>query len=270
MYIMDTNPDTNPIEYTINGNIIYFSSQFNKCLLPYYNILTTITHIIFNDYGVNASRFNTRFVTLKNPILISFGSFFNQPFVLTKYILYLGFGKHFNQPIVLSKNIKKLRIGHEHNGGIFDQPINLSKNLIILCINATFNQSLILTKKIKVFALKYSFFNNPISLPKHLVRVAFYRYFRQPIILNKTINVLELETYLHTCILDSTSNLKITHGIHNDFIRDNLPNSISEVREYCYYAKHHLKPLNNIPNCLVKKTTHGIWDRQYVTLVKEK
>lgn len=64
-------------------------------------------------------------------------------------------------------------------------------------------------------------------------------------------------------ILDSTTNIKISYSETNNPIRDNLPNSVNQVCEYRSCSVRFPKPLNNIPNCLIKEFVH-ICEQTYV------
>lgn len=265
----DTNP--NKKQYTISKNTICFKGKFNQCLIPYYYILMKVSHVIFEENYIQLSRFNNYFPTLKNHISIIFGYSFNKPFVIPKHLTELGLGRDFNQPIVLSKNIKKLVIGIWFTSN-FNQPIVLSKNLVNLRINSSFNQSLVLTKKIKIFRLEYTPFytHTLISFPKHLHHIVLNGRFCHPIILNKTIKVLETnDPKLCICVTDSLSNIKISYPKTNNFIRDNLPNSVGEIHEnYGHTLSSKSLDLNNVPNCLVEKLVPKYYMQRYVHMVR--
>lgn len=268
---MNTNPNPNPIEkdYMIHENTIKFSTQFNQCLLLYHNILLMVTHVVFGDNYVEKSQFNNYFPALKNIVSIIFGFSFDKLFVLTKYMTHLRFGHHFNKPVVLSKNIKYLSFDL-NSTSYFNQPIDLSKNLVVLHIGMLSNRSFVLTKKIKNLSLGYASSNNRIILPKHLYRMAL-NCCSPSFVLNKTIKILQLRLCCtHVCILDSTTDIQILYPSTDNLIRDNLPDSVSEICEFRPVSSESFpRQSNNIPNRLIKVIADKYYEQQFVHLKRK-
>lgn len=245
-------------KYTIYKNTISFSVNFCECLTSYYNILMSVTHVVFEECHMSRSQFNNYFPALKNIISIIFGSSFNKPFIPGKYMECLSLGGCFNKFIELSKRIKNLSFRALRGIFVLNQLVTLSKNIVDLRIEPTFNfnQPLNLTKKIKTFKLLCESYNNPIILSKYLYRLIL-NCKCPPFILNKTIKILELYNCdVLTCVLDSTTNIRICYSPINYFIRDSLPNTVNAVCEYSNVLVRFPIPFKNIPNHLVETITN--------------
>lgn len=113
--------------YTLNNQTLFFSTNFNEPMDPYYYIIKDITIIIFGEI-----------------ILKQHYSLFNQPIVFFPKIQTFISGYEFNQPIVLTKTMRVLRLGT-----YFNQPIVLQPCVthVIFWTGGCFNQTIILNKK---------------------------------------------------------------------------------------------------------------------------
>lgn len=231
-------------QYTIENNVMRFSTHFNESLEPYYEIMkyNHIRILIFDSLPFPYQQIN-------------------YSLVLIPIITYVKLCDLFNNSIVFSKGTKGVMFGN-----LFDKTIDLSKNITHATLGFWFNTWFRLTKYITHLILGKNFFQ-PINLNKNIKHLSFGHYFNFPIDLNKSIERLRLGycfhkpmifgkniTYFVTCArlfkskhfdwMPPNTSVLIIDRTTNEF-GINLPNSLNEIIRGPLFNT----PIDNMPNC---------------------
>jgi hypothetical protein len=144
------------------------------------------------------------------------------------------------------------QISIDYGGFYCDSKFNrniILQNYIIthLIFGTNFNSNVILSNHISHLTFGFAF-NKPIILPNHISHLTFGSNFNQPVNLPSSIQYLSLGHYFNQEVKLPFGLKYLKLDVNNQFVLDNLVDSIEEL-EFDYYFD---LELNNLPNSINK------------------
>lgn len=252
-------------------------------------------HTVIFDRYFNEPLSDAHYAIISQHPKVMFGTFFNEPVVLPLNLIHATFGYEFKQSVILSKNLIHLILNDKYNveifltknmrclsiGDRFDKPIFFNKLMKCTILGQYYNQKLKLNKNITHLTLDSDSYIHPVFLTKKMLHMAFKESYvcSEQLILPKNLTHLQLAfgynkpiiltAHISSLIINTEYNKNIYFenpisyleiATLNNFINDNLPNSITllKIRKRgsvkCF--------LNNMPNCVKKiddnRFRHGV------------
>lgn len=189
-------------QYRIQDQTIIFSSNFNKSLDEYYQVINKCKNLIFE--GDSLSKFN-------HPIII--------PMNLTSITL----PNRFNKPLILTPELTSVKFSIPSNSS-FNSSIEWSKKLKSLILGYDFNKSISFPKYLMCFSLVNDLYEHELALNKYLKKLVLEKDvdFQNQFLLPKTLYELKIET-------DSVFDLKLSKNIHSFTIVTEKLNKCSQL-----------------------------------------
>jgi hypothetical protein len=226
-----------------------FIHLINKNILNM--IEDNIDYWVYQDYLIFKPHFNKEIneLSLRKYKHIIFSNYKNPLITIktfNKYIYeykdFYEFSK-FNQPINLPDTIIHLTFGY-----YFNQPVNLSCSLTYLCFDFNFNQPLNLPNSLEHLSFG-NLFNQPINLPNSLKYLNVGSSFNQNINLPTKLKYLCINSnnqYIINNLVDSIEELELGYNFNLEL--NNLPNNIQRIIFYKYSIYD--KNLNSLPDSI--------------------
>lgn len=212
-----------------DSNCLVIAHNFNKSFKPYNKIIKKYKVLLFANGFYNTSTYN-------------------QPFLLLwSSLKTLKMPNGYKHPVVLSKNLKYLSIDYW-----FDHNMKCPK--LIVFVSIRYNEiPLHLSKKIRGISVNRTrkiFYD---SLPKKLVYLNVGHYYKHNLLPKNLIYFSFICAYTHIPI-NTMDNLVFIDTLGDDYIIDNLTNSVKNVR--------HMRSCNchNMPNSVVKSSFRNIYN----------